>query len=318
VIGVVDVADDYLNANKSNDGWDNCWQTQPWPLVNKPEGRDPELYLAVDVSAMPVDISWIDFNGTGAKVPDSPAADPAGTNVLFDGQHGFDGWTTNGRCAIEDDGSVRPIHDNSPTNDTALVTSGFTGEKGCDMKSTMPLHNTVVRLEYKMQNFEDNGAIYVDGHEIQLREAGEFLTGGVQGQTLPNALTSWATDDPTLNPITGYPAQRIKTNAYPDWSQMEIVQNVINDKNHIVVRINGRTVTDCIDNGDAKCIADTGSPWNLELATQPTFSYQYGYEWRFDTGVLNGTTDDSGNWGNIYFRNVRTFPCATAPVGVCS
>ena len=36
-----------------------------------------------------------------------------------------------------------------------------------------------------------------------------------------------------------------------------------------------------------------------------------------NAGPFNGTTDDSGNWGNIYFRNVRTFQCTDAPT-VCS
>jgi hypothetical protein len=302
IIGVVDVADDLNNAHKSNFGWPNCWQTQPWPIINKVPGRAPELFVAVDLTAMPVEISWIDFNGTGAKVPDAPATDPVGTQRIFDGKS-FTGWTASS-CAIDDDGSVRQTHTKSPANYAPLVTEGFVGEQGCSMTYTArKLHNVVIRFAYRLQSFEDNGAVYVGGREIQMREAGEFLTGGIQGNTVPDALTGWAID----NPPSGYPAQRIKSNSYPDWNQIEVVQ--IGSRH--IVRINGRTVTDCSD-----CLPDP-APYNFEVQAQPNFSYTYGVGYRMDTGPTNPVTDDPSNWGNLSFKNFRVYDCKSATDPVC-
>jgi hypothetical protein len=301
IIGTVDVADDLNNANKSNFGWPNCWQTQPWPIINKVPGRDPALYVAVQLTALPIEISWMDVNGTGAKVPDAPPTDPAGTQRIFEGSYA--GWT-HSHCALDDDGSVRQAHTRSPENYAPLATEGFVGEQGCTMTYTArKLHNVMIRFAYRMQSFEDNGAIYVGGHEIQMREAGEFLTGGIQGNTVPDALTGWAVD----NPVSGYPAQRIKSNSYPDWSQIEIVQI----GSRYIVRINGRTVTDC-----STCLPDP-APYNFEFQSQPNFSYTYGVGFRMDTGPTNPVTDNPSNWGNLSFKNVRVYNCTSPTDPVC-
>jgi len=303
IVGPVDVADDFLNSNKSNFGWPNCWQLQPWPITGEVPGRDPELFVAVPFTAGPVEISFIDFNGTGAKVADTPPVDPTGTQPIFDGTS-FDGWTTNDKCEIQDDGSVRTLHSRELQNWLPLVTFGFVGEAGCSMKYTaQQFHNAMFRFEYKMQDFAANGAIMIGGHEIQMREAGEWMTGGIQGDSLPVALTNFAAD---TGGGGGYPAQRIKSNSYPDWSEIEIVQ--IGARH--VVRINGRTVTDC-----ETCLADP-APYTFSVSAQPNFSYHYGINGRMDT-VNYPTLDNPSNWGNVYFRNVRVYECTSETDPVC-
>jgi hypothetical protein len=129
-----------------------------------------------------------------------------------------------------------------------------------------------------------------------MREAGEWMTGGIQGRTLPDALTNSVVDTPT-----GYPAQRIKSNAHSEWSDIEILQL----GSRYLVRINGRTVTDCSD-----CLAAPTAPYRFSVATQPGFSYHYGVGYRMDTGPTNPVTDDPSNWGNISFRKFRLLRCA--------
>lgn len=307
IIGRVDVADDVNNSNKANFGWPNCWQLQSWPIINKVPGRAPELFLAMVATAAPVEINFIDFNGTGTKVPDTPPTDPAGMQQIFDGTTAdgkdFVGWDQT-NCTVDGDGSVRGVHTTDPQNYAPLATFGFVGEDGCTMTYTKrTFDDAVFRFEYRLQDFGDNGAVYVGGHEIQLREAGEWMTGGLLGTTLPDALTNFAMD----NPATGYPVQRIKSNSYPEWSQMEIV--LVGTR--YVVRINGRTVTDCLN-----CFGDPPE-FSFRFATQPGFSYHYGVGWRMDTGPTNPVTDDPSNWGNISFRNFRVFDCTKATHEVC-
>src|SRR4029079_9700829 len=91
------------------------------------------------------------------------------------------------------------------------------------------------------QDFAANGGIYL-GNEIQMREPGEWLTGGYLGDQFTPALVGWATDPP----VTGYPAQRIQTNRYPAWSQLEIGQL----GRHYRVTINGHVVTDYVAPAD--------------------------------------------------------------------
>jgi hypothetical protein len=311
IIGRVDVADDVNNSNKSNFGWPDCWQLQPWPIINTVPGTAPKLYLAMVATAAPVEISFIDFNGTGAKIPDTPPVDPAGMQQIFDGTTDagkrFEGWTATERCKVDDDGSVRGIHTSDPQNYAPLATFGFVGEPGCTMTyNGRTYRDAVFRFEYRLQDFGDNGAVYVAGHEIQMREAGEWMTGGLQGNSLPDALTNFAKD----NSVSGYPAQRIKSNSYPDWSQMEIV--FINGR--YIVRINGRTVTDC--DIATQCPSEPGQ-YNFRFQSQPGFSYHYGVGWRMDTGPTNPVTDDPSNWGNISFRNFRAFDCSSAIDPLC-
>lgn len=303
IVGPVDINDDFYNSNKSNFGWLTCWQLQPWPITGEVPGRAPELFVAVTATATPVEISFIDFNGTGAKVADTPATDPAGTQQIFDGSS-FDGWTTNSKCHLEDDGSVRTVHSRELNNWLPLATFGFVGESGCSMTySVRQLHNSMIRFEYRMQDFGANGAIMIGGHEIQMREAGEWMTGGIQGDSLPVALTNFAAD---TGGGGGYPAQRIKSNSYPDWSEIEIVQLGVRH----VVRINGRTVTDC-----STCLADP-APYNFSVSSQPNFSYHYGLNGRMDT-VPQPYLDNPSNWGNVYFRNFRVYDCASETDPVC-
>src|SRR4051794_29470995 len=259
VVGPVDIADDYLNDWKSIDGWPNCWQLLPWPITGESPGRAPELYVTVDAAPEPVLLSWIDFNGTGAKLPDVPAPDPASALQIFNGAS-FSGWTQTG-CALDDE-AAHTAH----ASDTDMG--------GCTMTYSTPVHNVMLRLEYRQQDFESNGGIMMPS-EIQMREPGEGLTGGFLGENITPSLTNGAVD----NSGGGYPAQRIKSNSWPNWNEMEIVQLGA----HYFVRINGRTVTDYVaPAGDPK-------PYNLQLVTQPVFSYQYGVNGRFDTTTWNPT-----------------------------
>jgi hypothetical protein len=204
---------------------------------------------------------------------------------------------------VLDDGAVRPSHTRSPSNYAAIVSAGFVSEAGCSMTYTRrKLHNVSIRLDYRMQDFGDNGGVFIGGHEIQLREAGEWLTGGFLGSTLPTALTEFATSDNG----GGYPAQRVKSNTYPDWSRMEVVQIGA----RFIVRVNGRTVTDCRD-----CADDPGK-FELRLASQPGFSYRYGVGGRFDSTFYPDVSDPA-DWGNTWFRNVRVYDCRSAHDPVC-
>jgi hypothetical protein len=301
IVGPVDVNDDMVNAYKSNYGWPNCWQLQPWPITGKVPGRAPELFLAVTTAAGgPVDISYLDVNGTGAKVAEPPVEEPGGMKQIFNGRS-FKGWDHD-NCAL-DEGSVRPEHNRDPQNYAAIASAGFVGESGCTMTYTRrKFHNVVIRLDYRMQDFGDNGAVDIGAQEVQLREAGEWLTGGLQGSTVPTALTEFATSDNG----GGYPAQRVKSNSYPDWSRMEIVQV----GSRYVVRVNGRTVTDCKD-----CTPDPGK-FALKLASQPAFSYQYGINGRFDS-TFYPDVEDPADWGNLSFRNIRVYDCKSASDPVC-
>lgn len=308
IIGRVDVADDVNNSNKSNFGWPDCWQLQPWPIINKIPEAEPELFLAMVATAAPVKVTYIDFNGTGAvKQPDRLEPDPARMSTIFDGTDATVGaWTIGEKCTIDpSDDSVHATHSTEPTNYAPLATFGFVGESGCTMAYEPPVKDVMIKFQYRLQDFEDNGAIYIDGHEIQMREAGEWMTGGIQGNTLPDALTNFAVD----NPPSGYPAQRIKSNTFPDWSEMEIVQF----GRRYVVRINGRTVTDC-----TSCFEAPVEAYQFSLTTQPNFSYRYGAGYRMDTGPTNPTTDDPSNWGNISFRNFRLYQCTEAANDPCA
>ena len=301
IVGPVDVNDDMVNAYKSNYGWPNCWQLQPWPVTGKVPGRAPELFLAVTAAGGgPVQFSYLDVNGTGAKVAYPTVRDPRGTKQIFDGRS-FKGWE-HSNCVL-DEGAARPTHTRDPSNYAAITSAGFVSEAGCSMTYTRrKLHNVSIRLDYRMQDFGDNGGVFIGSHEIQLREAGEWLTGGFLGSTIPTALTEFATSDNG----GGYPAQRIKSNTYPDWSRLEVVQIGA----RFIVRINGRTVTDC-----RNCATDPGK-FALRLASQPGFSYQYGVGGRFDS-TFYPDLEDPADWGNLSFRNVRVYDCTSAHDPVC-
>ena len=288
LVGPVDIADDYLNDWKSIDGWPNCWQLLPWPVTGEAPARAPELYVTVDAAPEPVLLSWIDFNGTGAKMPDVPAPDPTAALRIFNGSS-FAGWTQSG-CALDDE-AAHTAH----ASDTDMG--------GCTMTYSTPVHNVMLRLEYRQQDFEANGGIMMPS-EIQMREPGEWLTGGFLGDNITPSLTNGVVD----NSGGGSPAQRVKSNSWPDWNEMEIVQLGA----HYVVRINGRTVTDYMTPSGAP------APYNLQLVTQPVFSYQYGVNGRFDTTTWNPTITTPASWGNVWYKNVRLYQCTSVTDPVCT
>jgi hypothetical protein len=284
IVGPIDVADDLLNDWKSIDGWPDCWQLQPWPITGQVPGRAPRLFLAVTAAAEPILINSIDFNGTGAKVVDTPGTDTAGTQRIFDGTS-FKNWDASG-CALADHAARTDDH-----------------VSGCSMTyNKSKLHNIKLRLEYRLQDFAANGGIYL-GSEIQMREPGEWLTGGYLGDQFTPALIGWAVDPP----VTGYPAHRIKTNSYPDWSQIEIVQLGARYR----VTINGRLVTDFVTpSGDP-------APYDLKLVTQPEFSFHYGLSGRFDSPYPPVVVTPS-SWGNVWYKNVRLYTCKSLTDPACT
>ena len=311
VVGPFDVAGDWpwQASTKASYGYPNCWQLQPWPVTGKIAGRAPELFLAVLAGATPVQVSSVDFNGTGAKLVDSPPVDPPGTKQILD--HSLNGWDHSG-CLMDKDGTVRNERSASPQGYTAIATFGFVGPAGCSLTWKPKVHNVVLRFELKLQDFGDNGGIFIGGHEIQLRQAGEWLTGGLLGDSISAAVTdSFIPDE--LDPVAGDqsgggdPATRLKLNSFPDWSQVEVVQI---GARHIV-RINGRTVT------DSKTVWADPAPYQISLKSQPNFSYAYGVNGRFDS-PLQPTLTRPSDWGNLSWRNVRLYQCGSVSDPVCT
>jgi hypothetical protein len=242
------------------------------------------LFLAVTAAPEAILINAIDFNGTGAKVVDTPAVDPAGSQQIFNGTS-FNNWDASG-CALTD-------HAVRTRNHATGCTMTYTKSK---------LHNIKLRLEYRQQDFAANGGIFL-GSEIQMREPGEWLTGGYLGDQFTPALVGWAVD----TPVTGSPAQRIKTNSYPDWSQIEIVQLGARYR----VTINGRRVTDFVTpSGDP-------APYDLQLVTQPEFSFEYGLSGRFDAPYPPVVTTPR-SWGNVWYKNVRLYQCKSLTDPTCT
>ena len=311
VVGPMDVANDwpYAASLKATYGYPNCWQLQPWPVTGKVAGRAPELFLAVVAGATPVEVSSVDFNGTGAKAPDTPPADPPGTKRILD--RSLAGWNHTG-CVMDEDGTVRNERSASPAGYTAYPTFGFVGDSGCSLTYKPKVHNVMLRFELKLQDFGDNGGIFIGGHEIQLRQAGEWLTGGLLGDSISAAVTDGFIPDALDDTVGdqdggGDPASRLKLNSYPEWSQVEVIQV---GARHIV-RINGRTVT------DSRTVWSDPSPYQLSLKSQPNFSYEYGVNGRFDA-VTQPTLSRPSDWGNLSWRNVRLYPCQSVHDPVCT
>jgi hypothetical protein len=313
LVGPVDVADDYPTSppQKANFGWPNCWQSQPWPITGARHGRAPELFLAVKASAVPVHVSYIDLNGTGAKLPDIAPTDPRGFTRIFDGTS-FTGWDhTN--CTLED-GAVRNTPNPSPDGYGSVLPTGFIvgGPAGCSMTYTKrKLHNVVLRMEFTMSDYEDNGAVMVGGNEIQMRQAGEWMTGGVSGDAITAGPFSQLAPEQLYSVKDfsggGFPALRLKTNSPGDWNQMEIVQLGARR----IVRLNGRTVTDC-----AACVPDSG-PYSFSFSTQPNDSWYVDGSVRMDS-VYTPTVTQPSDWGNMQYRNVRVYDCRSLTDPLCT
>ena len=297
LVGPRDINSDIFIAPWNSDGgWDGCWFLEPSAITGTLDQRAPELFVTLDASPLPVLINFIDFNGTGAKLPDLPLRDPNGTDVIFNGQS-FKGWTQSG-CALHD-GAVRTAsHPN-----------------GCSMTyDARKLHNVVIRLAFRFEDFNDNGAIIVGGTEIQMREAGEWLVGGYYGETRGQSeLPTGVNGNCNFNfqvmwtyKACGYPANMNKVNVFPDWNQMEIVQLGA----HYVVRINGRTVT------DAQAPSDP-APYNLQLSTQPEFAFHYSVGGSFQQ-PYPPTVNGPDSWGNIWYAHIRVYSCKSLTDQVCT
>ena len=252
-----------------------CWRLGTFPVTGRAAESAPRLFLKVDL-ALPgtFSVNSIDFNGTGARSPSAPnwvTPDPPGMQTIFDGTS-FDGWRQTG-CALRDGAA------------TNLRTGDRTAFADCSMTHRARSTNRVIRLEVRRENFFDNGGIYVPA-EIQLRSVGEYLPGGY---------------------FEEYAARWQKLNAWPAWSQVEIIQLGA----RYVVRLNGRTVTDHVAAGGAP------RAYPIQLVTQPIFSYRFGVSNGFGYELHPDlTTPDE--WGAFWFRNVRVYECASADDPVCT
>jgi len=311
VVGPFDVAEDWpLEAStKAAYGYPNCWKLQPWPVVGTMPTRAPELFLAVLAGASPVQVSSVDFNGTGAKLPDTPPPSPPGMKRILG--HSLTGWDHEG-CVMDPDGTVRNARSADLTGYTAVATFGFVGPSGCSLTWRPQVRNVMLRFELKMAEFGDNGGVFVGGHEIQLRQEGEWLTGGLLGSTVPTAVTDSMLPDQLDGTIGdqsggGYPATRLKSNSPTEWTQIEVVQLGA----RYVVRVNGRTVA------DSRTTWTAPSPYQIQLASQPNFSYAYGLQGRFDS-PLQPTFTRPSDWGNLQWRDVRLYLCRSLSDPVCT
>jgi len=188
LIPTIDVAaDPFTDGRLNTHGFGHgCWHLVTLPVGGSLAENAPPLFITFDAGVGTVLINSVDIDGTGAKLPDPPSADPAGMQTVFDATS-FDNWTQT-NCVIRD-GAVTSV-------DTSQAGSG------CSMSLNTPLHNVILRYDLRRQSFFDNNAMQV-GHEIQGRTAGEYGPGGYFGEDA---------------------ARWEKYNMWPDWSQIEIVQ----------------------------------------------------------------------------------------------
>jgi hypothetical protein len=281
--------------NDSN-GWVGCYFLEPSEITGTVSERAPHLFASIDASSLPVLVNFVDFDGTGAKLPDPPPADPHGTQTLFDGSS-FKGWSQSG-CELRD-GAAR--------------TASY--PDGCSMTYTKrKLHDVLIRLSFRTENFNDNGGIFVGGTEIQMRQSGEWLVGGYYGPTrgqkvVPSPAPGCNVNFQVMFTYTacGYPANTDSVNVFPDWNQMEILQLGA----HYVVRINGRTVTDTYAEG-----GDPGK-FALQLVTQPEFAFRYGIGGTFQQ-PWPPTVETPDSWGNEWYDNVRVYSCRSHTDRICT
>jgi hypothetical protein len=306
VIGTVDVADDYPLSSPQmhslSDGWPNCWWLEPIPVNGTVTQRAPELFLTMDATVSPIQISYVDFNGTGAKAPDVAPKDPAGMTAMP-----WSDWSMT-HCVVDDDGTVRNDPDTSPVGYAPEVTGGLVGPAGCDMKYTKHrLHNVLLRFEFKFGSFADNGDIMVGGHEVQMRIAGEWLPGGLYGSVPPSSFVPVGIPDQLgVSSGGGYPAERLKENSYSDWNEVEILQL----GSHHVVRINGRTVA------DSTTAWPDPAPYTFSVGSQPQFGYDYRADIRYDNALVPQLNQPS-SWSNLVWRNFRVYTCTSAADPIC-
>ena len=310
VLGPVDVSSSYPLGDpqtKSNFGWPNCWWLQPWPVENATLGDGAtDLFLVMAATATPVQISYIDFNGSGAKNPAVEPADPPDVVPMpLDDQH----WSATG-CVLEN-GTARNAGDTSPTGYLPEVTGGLVGPAGCRLDYRTDLENILVRFDVKFGSFADNGGVFVGGREVQMRLAGEFLTGGLFGDAI-TAANDWAAPDEvdSVRDFSGggYPAQRLNVNSYDDWNHVEVVQL---GARHIV-RVNGRTVSD-----SDTAWPEPAAPYRFAVASQPQFGYDYTFSIRYDNAHFPAISEPSG-WSNLVWRNFRYYQCTSASDPVCA
>jgi hypothetical protein len=297
IVGPRDIASDmFVGPWNDSNGWVGCYFLAPSEITGTVAERAPHLFASIDAASSPVLVNFIDFNGTGAKLPERPPRDPRGTQLLFDGSS-FKGWDQSG-CALRD-GAVR--------------TAGYPG--GCSMTyARRQLHDVLIRLSFRLENFNDNGGIYVGGTEIQMRQAGEWLIGGYYGPTRGQSVVPSPAAGCNFNfqvmftyTACGYPANVDNVNVFPDWNQMEILQLGA----HYVVRVNGRTVTDTY--------AADGDPgkFALQLVTQPEFAFRYGVGGTFQE-PWPPRVEQPDSWGNEWFDNVRVYRCHSRTDRVCT
>ena len=297
IVGPRDIASDmFVGPWNDSNGWVGCYFLAPSEITGTVAERAPHLFASIDAASSPVLVNFIDFDGTGVKQPEAPPRDPRGTQTLFDGSS-FKGWTQSG-CALRD-GAVRTA--SYPT--------------GCTMTYTKrKLHNVLIRLSFRFENFNDNGGIMVGGTEIQMRQAGEWLVGGYYGPTRGQSVVPSPESGCNFNfevmwtyTACGYPANMDNVNVFPAWNQMEIIQL----GGHYVVRVNGRTVTDTYAAG-----GDPGA-YQLQLLTQPEFAFRYDVGGSFQQ-PWPPNVEQPDSWGNVWYDNVHVYNCRSTTDRVCT
>jgi len=188
IVQTTDVASDIFTGDRLNThGFGHsCWHLVNLPVTGPPVATAPELFVVYEMGAEPIVLNSVDVDGTGAKVPAPPQADPPGMQTIFDGTS-FDGWTQT-NCVL-DGGAARSA-------DASIAFSG------CSLRFNRPVHDVILRMDLRRYSFYDNNAMML-AHEIQGRSAGEYGPGGYFGEDA----SRWE-----------------KYNTWPDWSQIEIVQ----------------------------------------------------------------------------------------------
>lgn len=173
---------------------------------------------------------------------------------------------------------------NCALRDGAATNSPDSGiGSGCSFSYDPSVQNMILRFQIRRESFFDNGAIYVPS-EIQVRSVGEYLPGGYFGE---------------------YAARMEKFNTFPDWSDMEVVQL----GRRYVVSLNGHTVTDHLTGAEP-------APYRIGLANQPEWSYRYGAHGEFGSESPKPVTPS--DWGQVWWRNIRLYRCASATDPACT